>query len=203
VFASLNAAGDSSKGGRCRPRGARSLPLRCHVRWHLRPAPRAPTSAASASGCPAFSAAAPAQPGWAFTTIYYHSSVEGGRDRAFPLGGTIVAGLQGRPDLALPAGVRRRPAGRVHLARLGRLSGLRQCEGLPGIRAREPARRLERVADALVLTRRSRDAGDNNETKSHKIAQAAPSSAAPTSPRSRRASACAEPTSATSDSSHR
>jgi hypothetical protein len=44
-------------------------------------------------------AAAPGQPGWAFTTIYYHSSVEGGGGKNFILGSAIVAGLQGRADL--------------------------------------------------------------------------------------------------------
>jgi hypothetical protein len=43
-------------------------------------------------------AAAPAQPGWAFTTFYYHTSVDAGAARAFNRGGNLVAGLDARAD---------------------------------------------------------------------------------------------------------
>jgi hypothetical protein len=46
-------------------------------------------------------AAAPAQPGWAFTSIYYHTSVEAEAGRTFRRGGNVVAGLDGRADLML------------------------------------------------------------------------------------------------------
>ena len=46
-------------------------------------------------------AAAPAQPGWALTTIYYHTSVKGGGSTNFVLGSTIVAGLDGRANLGV------------------------------------------------------------------------------------------------------
>ncbi len=44
-------------------------------------------------------AAAPAQPGWAFTNIFYHSSVAGGGSTNFVIGGNVVAGLKGRADI--------------------------------------------------------------------------------------------------------
>jgi hypothetical protein len=47
--------------------------------------------------------AVPAQPGWALSTVYYHSSVKGGGTN-FVLGGAIVAGLKGNADLGI-AGV--------------------------------------------------------------------------------------------------
>jgi hypothetical protein len=46
-------------------------------------------------------AAAPAQPGWAFTAIYYHTTVDAGAGRTFNRGGNITAGLEGRGDLVL------------------------------------------------------------------------------------------------------
>lgn len=46
-------------------------------------------------------AAAPVQSGWAFTAIYYHASVEAEAGKAFRRGGNIVAGLDGRGDLAM------------------------------------------------------------------------------------------------------
>lgn len=45
-------------------------------------------------------AATPAQPGWAFATIYYHTSVEAGGATTFRRGGSFVAGLDGQGDLA-------------------------------------------------------------------------------------------------------
>jgi len=44
-------------------------------------------------------AATPAEPGWSWATVYYHSSVEGGANQSFPRGGQIDVGLQGRGDL--------------------------------------------------------------------------------------------------------
>jgi len=44
-------------------------------------------------------AATPAQPGWAFAGIYYHTSVDAGGGRAFASGGQIRAGLDARADL--------------------------------------------------------------------------------------------------------
>ncbi len=45
-------------------------------------------------------AAVPGQPGWALSTIYYHTSVKGG-GTAFIRGGAIVAGLKGDVDLGI------------------------------------------------------------------------------------------------------
>lgn len=44
-------------------------------------------------------AAAPAVPGWAFTTLYYHTSVNAGAGAAFPRGGRVDLGISGRGDL--------------------------------------------------------------------------------------------------------
>jgi hypothetical protein len=44
-------------------------------------------------------AAAPSQPGWTYTAVYYHTSVEGGRGANFISGGAVVAGLDARADL--------------------------------------------------------------------------------------------------------
>src|SRR5262245_16014326 len=44
-------------------------------------------------------AAVPAQPGWAFTTLGYHSTVDAGAGQAFERGGRIETGLAGRGDL--------------------------------------------------------------------------------------------------------
>lgn len=44
-------------------------------------------------------AATPAQPGWSFASIFYHSGVIAGGDKVFPRGGRLEAGLNGRPDL--------------------------------------------------------------------------------------------------------
>lgn len=43
--------------------------------------------------------AVPVQPGWSFTTLYYHSSISAGGDKTFLQGGRIVAGVEGRADL--------------------------------------------------------------------------------------------------------
>ena len=40
-------------------------------------------------------AATPAQPGWSWTTLYYHTSVDAGAGQRFPRGGQIDVGLQG------------------------------------------------------------------------------------------------------------
>lgn len=46
-------------------------------------------------------AATPATPGWAFSTIYYHTSVDAGAGTTFRRGGNFVAGLEGRGDLLM------------------------------------------------------------------------------------------------------
>ena len=46
-------------------------------------------------------AAVPGTPGWAFGTIYYHSSVDASASRSFDIGGSIQAGLDARADLVL------------------------------------------------------------------------------------------------------
>ena len=44
-------------------------------------------------------AATPAEPGWSWATVYYHSSVDAGAGQSFPRGGQIDVGLQGRGNL--------------------------------------------------------------------------------------------------------
>jgi hypothetical protein len=44
-------------------------------------------------------AAAPSQPGWTYSAVYYHTSVEGGRGVNFVSGAAVVAGLDARADL--------------------------------------------------------------------------------------------------------
>ena len=48
-------------------------------------------------------AATPGEPGWSWTTVYLHTSVEAGADQAFPRGGKgrVSLGLEGRGDLVL------------------------------------------------------------------------------------------------------
>lgn len=46
-------------------------------------------------------ASAPAQPGWSWASVYYHTSVDAGRNKTFTRGGAVVAGLNGQGDLAL------------------------------------------------------------------------------------------------------
>jgi hypothetical protein len=46
-------------------------------------------------------AAAPAQPGWSFAAIYYHTSVSAEAGKAFKRGGNVTAGVDGRADLML------------------------------------------------------------------------------------------------------
>ena len=48
-------------------------------------------------------AAAPGTPGWSWTTVYFHTSVDAGADQAFPRGGKgrVSFGLDGRGDLVL------------------------------------------------------------------------------------------------------
>ena len=46
-------------------------------------------------------AAVPGQPGWSFSTVYYHTDVNAGGGKSFPRGGRVDAGLDGRGDLAL------------------------------------------------------------------------------------------------------
>jgi hypothetical protein len=48
-------------------------------------------------------AALPVEPGPSFATIYYHTSVDAGGDRAFPRGGRIEAGLDADADLVFLA----------------------------------------------------------------------------------------------------
>jgi hypothetical protein len=43
-------------------------------------------------------AAAPGQPGWSWTTLYYHTTVSAGGDKVFPRGGRFDAGIIGRGD---------------------------------------------------------------------------------------------------------
>jgi len=44
-------------------------------------------------------AAAPGVPGWAFTMLYYHTSVSAGAGAAFPRGGRVDLGIDGRGDI--------------------------------------------------------------------------------------------------------
>jgi hypothetical protein len=44
-------------------------------------------------------AAVPGQPGWSFTTLYYHPAAEANAQKAFNLGGQIVAGVDGHANL--------------------------------------------------------------------------------------------------------
>lgn len=46
-------------------------------------------------------AAAPGEPGWSFATIYLHSSADAGAAKAFPRGGRVDLGVDGRADLLL------------------------------------------------------------------------------------------------------
>jgi hypothetical protein len=46
-------------------------------------------------------AATPAVPGWAFSTIYYHTSVDAGAGQNFPRGGRVDVGIKGQGDLAI------------------------------------------------------------------------------------------------------
>jgi hypothetical protein len=48
-------------------------------------------------------AAAPSQPGWTYSAVYYHTSVEGGRGVNFISGAAVVAGLDARADLGIAA----------------------------------------------------------------------------------------------------
>jgi len=45
-------------------------------------------------------AAAPGVPGWAFATIYYHTTVSAGSGVGFPGGGRVDVGIKGQGDLA-------------------------------------------------------------------------------------------------------
>jgi hypothetical protein len=44
-------------------------------------------------------AAVPGQPGFNFTTFYYHTSVDANASKDFQIGGRVVAGVNGRADL--------------------------------------------------------------------------------------------------------
>lgn len=46
-------------------------------------------------------AAVPGVPGWSFTKVYYHTSVDAGGNVQFPRGGSLDAGLEARGDLIL------------------------------------------------------------------------------------------------------
>lgn len=46
-------------------------------------------------------AALPGSPGWSFASIYYHTSVNAGADRALPLDGQIVVGLDASGDVGM------------------------------------------------------------------------------------------------------
>ncbi len=45
-------------------------------------------------------AAAPTEPGWAMSAVYYHTSVDAGANQAFPRGGRgeVDLGIEGRSD---------------------------------------------------------------------------------------------------------
>lgn len=43
--------------------------------------------------------AVPAEPGWSLGSVYYHTSVDASASREFPIGGSIVAGLESEADL--------------------------------------------------------------------------------------------------------
>src|SRR5215470_7323456 len=44
-------------------------------------------------------AAVPTAPGWSFTTVYYHLSVDAGAGQQFPRGGRIDVGVRGGGNL--------------------------------------------------------------------------------------------------------
>jgi hypothetical protein len=46
-------------------------------------------------------AAVPADPGWSLPIVYYHTSADASASRSFQIGGSIVAGLDVRADLAI------------------------------------------------------------------------------------------------------
>jgi transposase len=46
-------------------------------------------------------AAVPAQPGWSFATIYYHTSVDAGAGTSFVRGGGVEAGIKADADLQM------------------------------------------------------------------------------------------------------
>jgi hypothetical protein len=46
-------------------------------------------------------AAVPAQPGWSFATIYYHTSVDAGTGTSFVRGGGVEAGIKASEDLQM------------------------------------------------------------------------------------------------------
>jgi hypothetical protein len=46
-------------------------------------------------------AATPAEPGWAWASVYYHASLAAGGDRQFSRGGKIIAGLDANANLLL------------------------------------------------------------------------------------------------------
>jgi hypothetical protein len=45
-------------------------------------------------------AAAPGTPGWAWATVYYHTTVSSGAGQQFPRGGRVDVGISGKGDLA-------------------------------------------------------------------------------------------------------
>ena len=46
-------------------------------------------------------AAVPATPGWSVAAIYYHAEADAGANAAFPRGGRIDLGIDGRGDLGI------------------------------------------------------------------------------------------------------
>ena len=46
-------------------------------------------------------AATPVTPGWTWTTVYYHTSVDAGAGQQFPRGGRVDVGLDGDANLVL------------------------------------------------------------------------------------------------------
>jgi hypothetical protein len=46
-------------------------------------------------------ASLPGTPGWSWVSVYYHTSVDAGRNKNFTRGAVVVAGLKGQGDLAL------------------------------------------------------------------------------------------------------
>jgi hypothetical protein len=73
-------------------------------------------------------ASVPSSPGWSFASIYYHTSTSAGADRALPLDGQIVVGLDATGDVGmfgpaftLPSSVL---GGKAQLALLGIAAGV-------------------------------------------------------------------------------
>ena len=136
-----------AQGRHWRPSSAPSRSLR--HRW------RKPTTAVSASGCPAPWAAwlVPTAPGWSITTQYIHLDAVAGGGTALQHNASIVAGLHARVDagVLLPTYTSRRRAGRPIDDRCGR-------------RARQYRGRHQRDADGAARQHDFRICVDNRVT---------------------------------------